>query len=44
MKRIDRNGKKRNLDIKYIHKKDGTKLDEILNEGYLCYLRSLKTK
>ena len=44
MKRIDKNGKKRNLDIKFIHKKDGTKLEEILKEGYLYYLRNLKVK
>ena len=42
MKRIDKNGKKRKLDIKYIHDKDGAKLEEILKEGYLCYLRNLK--
>lgn len=44
MKRIDKTGKKRKLDIKFIHKRDGVKLEEILKEGYLSYLRNLKTK
>lgn len=44
MKRLDKDGKRRKLDIKYIYKKDGTKLEEILKEGYLCYLRNLKTR
>lgn len=44
MKRIDKHGSKRKLDIKFIYKKDGTKLEEILKEGYLCYLRNLKVK
>lgn len=44
MKRITKNGDKRNLDIKFIHKKDGMKIEEILKEGYLCYLRNLKVK
>ena len=44
MKRIDKNGKKRILEIKFIHKQDGTKLEEILKEGYLSYLRNLKAK
>ncbi len=44
MKRIDRNGKKRKLNIEFINKKNGTKLEEILKEGYLCYLRNLKIK
>lgn len=30
--------------MEFIYKKDGTKLEEILKEGYLCYLRNLKTK
>ena len=38
MKRLDKDGKRRKLDIKFIYKKDGTKLEEILKEGYLCYL------
>ena len=42
MKRTDKNGKKRKLDIVFIYKKGGTKLEEILKEGYLCYLRNLK--
>ena len=42
MKRIDKNGKKRKLDIVFIYKKGGTKLEEILKEGYLRYLRNLK--
>ncbi len=44
MKRIDKDGKRRKLNIEYIYKKDGTKLEEILKEGYLCYLRNLKVK
>ena len=44
MKRIDKNGKRRKLDIKYIYKSDGTKLEEILKEGYLSYLRKLKIR
>ena len=44
MKRINKDGKKRKLNIEFIHKKDGTKLEEILKEGYLCYLRNLKVK
>lgn len=44
MKRIDKNCKKRKLDIKFIYKQDGIKLEEILKEGYLCYLRNLKGK
>lgn len=44
MKRLDKDGKRRKLDIKFIYKKDGTKLGEILKEGYLCYLRNLKTR
>ena len=44
MKRINKDGKKIKLDIKFIHKEDGTKLQEILKEGYLCYLRNLKAK
>lgn len=41
MKRID---KKRKLNIEFIHKKDGTKLEVILRERYLFYLRNLKVK
>lgn len=44
MKRIDKNGKKRKLNIEFIYKKDGTKLEEIMREGYFCYLRNLKAK
>lgn len=44
MKRINKDGKKRNLDIKFIYKTNGTKLEEILKEGYLCHLRNLKAK
>lgn len=39
MKRIDKD-KKRKINIEYILKKDGTKLEEILKDGYLCYLRN----
>ena len=44
MKRIDKDGKKRKFNIEFIHKKDGIKLEEIMKEGYLCYLRNLKVK
>lgn len=44
MKRINKDGKKVKLNIEFIHKKDGTKLEEILKEGYLCYLRDLRSK
>lgn len=44
MKRVDKDGKRRKLDIKFIHKPNGTKLEEILKEGYLCHLRNLKVK
>lgn len=44
MNRINKDGKKVKLNIEFIHKKDGTKLKEILKEGYLCYLRNLKAK
>ena len=44
MKRIDKKGKKIKLNIEFIHKKDGTKLEVILRERYLFYLRNLKVK
>jgi len=44
VKRINKDGKKIKLDIKFIHKKDGIKLEEVLREGYLSYLRNLKAK
>lgn len=44
MRRVDKYGKKHKLNIQYIYKKDGTKLDEILKEGYLCYVKKLKSK
>lgn len=44
MKRINKDGKKIKLDIKFIPKKDGVKLEEILREGYLSYLRNLRAK
>ena len=44
MNRIGKDGKRRKLNIQYIFKKDGTKLEEILKEGYLCYIRNLKAK
>lgn len=44
MNRRDKNGKKRKLNIEFIYKKDETKLEEILKEGYLCYLRNLNLK
>ena len=44
MKRINKEGIKRKIDIKFIYKEDGVKLEEILMEGYLSYLRNLKAK
>ena len=44
MKRINKEGKRVKLNIQYIYKKDGTNLNEILKEGYLCYLRNLKSR
>lgn len=44
MKRTDKYGKRRKLNIEFIYKKEGIKFEEILKEGYLCYLRNLKTK
>ncbi len=44
MKRINKDGKKVELNIEFIYQKEGTKLEEILKEGYLCYLRNLKAK
>ena len=44
MRRINKDGKKVRLNIQYIYKKAGTKLDEILKEGYLCYIKKLKAK
>lgn len=44
MKRIDRFGNKRCLNIEFIYKKKGAKLEEILKESYLCYLKNLKAK
>lgn len=41
MKKINKDGKKRNLDINFIYKENGTKLEEILKEGYLSYLKNL---
>ena len=43
MNRIDKNGNKRELNIEYIYKKDGIKLEKILKEGYLNYLRNLNS-
>lgn len=44
MKRINKEGIKRKIDINFIYKEDGVKLEEILKEGYLSYLRNLKAK
>lgn len=41
MKRIDKNGKKRELNIEYIYKKDGIKLEDILKEEILSYIKNL---
>lgn len=29
------------INITFIYKENGTKLEEILREGYMCYLRQL---
>lgn len=44
MKKIDKNGKRRKLNIKYVYKTENNSLTlyEILKEGYLCYVRNLK--
>lgn len=42
MKRTNKEGKKRKLNIKYIYDNEGNKLPEILKEGYLCYIKNLK--
>ena len=42
MRRIDKDGKKRKLNIEFIYKKDGTTLEEILKEGYLYNLSNMK--
>ena len=44
MRRIDKDGKKRELNIEFIYKKDGVKLGEILKDEYLCYLKNLELK
>ena len=44
MKKINKDGVKRKLDIKFIHKKTGPKLQEILKDGYLSYLSNLKAR
>lgn len=44
MNRINKDGKKVKLNIEFIYNKDGSELEEILKEGYLCYLRNLKVK
>lgn len=41
MKRIDINEKKRKLDIVFIYKKGGTKLEEILKDEYLLEFNKL---
>ena len=43
MNRIDKNGNKRKLNIEYIYKEDGIKLENILKEGYLYYLKNLNS-
>lgn len=42
MNQINKDKKKVKLDIKLIHKEDGTKLHKIFKEEYLCYLRNVK--
>lgn len=44
MKRINKDGKKIKFDIKYIYDKNGKRIDELLKEGYLCYIEKLKTR
>ena len=41
MKRIDKDGKKKKLNIEYIYNDTGVSLQEIIKESYLCYLRNL---
>ena len=44
MKKIDKNGKRRMLNIKYIYNinNNSPTLYDLLKEGYLCYVRNLK--
>lgn len=44
MKKINKDGVKRKLNIKFMHKKTGPKLQEILKNGYLSYLSNLKAR
>lgn len=44
MKRISKDGKRRKLNIEYIYKKDSLELEQIMKEGYLCYIRNLTAK
>ena len=41
MNRIDKQGKRRKLNIVYIYNQNGKILAEILKEGYLDYLKRL---
>ena len=41
MKRIDKDGIKRKLNITYIHNKNGKSIGEILKERYLNYISCL---
>ena len=44
MKKVNKDGVKRKLNIKFMHKKTGPKLQEILKNGYLRYLSNLKAR
>ena len=42
MNRVDKNGKKKKLNISFIYNEKGQTLEEILKEGYLFYVKNLK--
>lgn len=44
MNRINKNGKKVKLNIEYVYNKASKELPEILKEGYLEYIKSLKVE
>ncbi len=39
---MKKNKDRKKLNITFIYKENGTKLEEILKEGYMCYIRNLK--
>lgn len=37
-----KNSERKKINITFIYKDNGIKLEEILREGYMCYIRNLK--